>query len=305
MLIRNHVKQYVALKQRLGYKFEDQAQMLLKFASYADEHNDVFVLTHRLIKWASKAPSIQRSREWFRTGRNFAISMHGEDDRHEIPPRDVYGKAKRRRPAPYILTRSQIRKIMDAALKLPPIASITPYTYHYLLGLIAAAGLRVSEAVSLLTTDIIEDGLLIRETKFRKTRLVPIHSSTRDALKQYLTFRRKIGGSSSYLFVLSTGEPPDHASVSRAFIKLARLTGIRGPKGKGGPRLHDLRHSFVVRSLEECGNAEGSIQRHMLALSTYIGHACMNDTYWYLEATPILYRQIADVAEILHAGGPQ
>jgi integrase len=193
---------------------------------------------------------------------------------------------------------------MQAALSLPPIASLTPYTYHYLIGLLATTGLRVSEGVALLQTDLTADGLLIRETKFHKTRLVPIDASTRKALAEYLSLRQRIGGSDPHLFLLSTGEPPDHASVTRAFIKLARQAGLR-PASGSGPRLHDLRHSFAVRSLEQCGSDRAAINRHMLALSTYLGHACLSDTYWYLEATPVLTRQIAEAAEAFGKGGVQ
>ncbi|TIU00301.1 MAG: hypothetical protein E5W55_02985 [Mesorhizobium sp.] len=98
----------------------------------------------------------------------------------------------------------------------------------------------------MLKTDLTADGLLIRETKLRKTRLVPIDPSTRRALTEYLTLRRRIGRADPHLFVLSTGEPPDHASVSRAFIKLGRQVGVRAATGRG-PRLHDLRHNSECR----------------------------------------------------------
>lgn len=304
MPMSTSVQRYVTIKRGLGYKFVDQEQMLRKYAAFAHSFGDEFTSAARMIEWASTAPSAQRAREWLRVVRHFAISMHAEDDRHEIPPRDVFGKAKRPRPRPHIIAVMDIERIMQAALLLPPIASLTPYTYHYLIGLLATTGLRVSEAVALLETDLTADGLLIRETKFRKTRLVPIEPSTRKALAEYLTLRRRIGGRDPHLFVLSTGAPPDHASVTRAFIKLARQVGVRGAVGRG-PRLHDLRHSFAVRSLEQCSHGRAAINRHMLALSTYLGHACLSDTYWYLEATPVLTRQIADAAEAFREGGAQ
>jgi integrase/recombinase XerD len=302
MPIGTDIQRYVTIKRGLGYKFADQEQMLRKYAQFAESFGDAYVSSNRMIEWASTAPSRQRSREWLQVVRHFAISMHAEDDRHEIPPRDAFGKGMRRRPRPHILAVADIERILEAALALPPTASVTPYTYHYMIGLLAATGLRVSEAVALLDADLTVDGLLIRETKFRKTRLVPIHPSTRKALEEYRVLRRRIGGADPHLFVVSTGEPPDHASVSRAFIKLARLVGVRPPTGPG-PRLHDLRHSFAVRSLERCRGDRAAINRHMLALSTYLGHACLSDTYWYLEATPVLTRQIAAAAEAFRKGG--
>lgn len=303
MPISTSVQRYVAIKRGLGYKFADQEHMLQKYAAFADSHGDEHTSASRIIAWASTAPSAQRSREWLRVVRHFAISMHAENDRNEIPPRDAFGRAKRPRPRPHLLAPADIDRIMQAALSVPPVASITPYTYHYLFGLLATTGLRVSEAVALIEADITPDGLVIRETKFRKTRLVPIHHSTRAALAEYLSLRRRIGGGNPHLFVLSTGEPPDHATVTRTFVRLARQVGLRGPQGERGPRLHDLRHSFAVRSLEHCGDDQTAINRHMLALSTYLGHACLSDTYWYLEATPVLARQIADAAEAFGKGG--
>lgn len=301
MSINNAVQRYVALKHGLGYQFEDQERTLIRFAAFADAAGDRYVTTVRVVDWASRARSPKRSSEWLRVARHFAIAMHAEDDRNEIPPRGVFGMPKRTRPRPHILAESDIGRIMQAAFSLPPIASLTPYTYHYLIGLLATTGLRVSEAVSLLESDLTVDGLRIRETKFRKTRLVPIDVSTRKALSKYLALRHRIGGRDPHVFVLSTGEPPDQASVSRAFIKLARRLGVRSAQGRG-PRLHDLRHSFAVRSLEQCGSGSAAIKRHMLALSTYLGHACLSDTYWYLEATPVLKKQIADAAESFRQG---
>lgn len=302
MLMSARVERYVAIKRGLGYSFITQERMLRKYAAFADGHGDDRVLASRVIEWASTAPSAQGSRQWLRTARHFAVAMHAEDDRNEVPPNDLFGRPKRLRPSPHIIATADIERIMNAALTLPPIASITPYTYYYLFGLLAATGSRVSEAVELLETDLTVDGLLIRETKFRKTRLVPIEATTREALTEYLSLRRRIGGSDPHLFVLSTGEPPDRTTVTRTFIKLCRQVGLRPASGRG-PRLHDLRHSFAVRSLERCGNDRSAINRHMLALSTYLGHACVSDTYWYLEATPVLTRQIADAAEAFAEGG--
>ena len=303
MPMSDHVDRYVALKRGLGYNFAGQEQVLRKYAAFAKRHGDEFTRAARMIEWAAKASSPQRSSEWLGVARNFAISMHAEDDQHEIPPRDVFGKTKRHRPPPHIIAVSDIERIMRAALALPPVASLTPYTYYYLIGLLAAAGLHVSEATALLQTDLTVDGLVIRETKFHKTRLVPIEQSTRKALEAYLSLRRRIGGGDPHLFVLSTGAPPDRASVTRAFIQLARSVGLRGAVGERGPRLHDLRHSFAVRSLARCGNDRAAVDRHMLALSTYLGHACLSDTYWYLEATPVIVRQIAEQVEAFREGG--
>lgn len=303
MTMNKNVERYITLKQGLGYKFSDQAQILRKYAAYANAFGDNRTLTNRIIEWARRASSPHRSREWFNVARHFAIAMHAEDSRNEIPPRDAFGRGKRQRPTPNIIAEADIYRIMNVALSLPPIASITPHTYHYLFGLIATTGLRISEALSLKIDDITPDGLMIRETKFRKTRLVPIHESVRGALNKYMKLRNLIGGPNPHLFVISTGAPPDSATVTRTFSKLTRRTGVRGLQKNRGPRVHDLRHSFAVRSLEQCGGDRMAVDRHMLALSTYLGHACTSDTYWYLEATPVLRQQIAESTEAFRNGG--
>ena len=192
---------------------------------------------------------------------------------------------------------------MDAALELAPAGSITPLTFHYILGLIAATGLRRSEATSLLLTDLTADGLLIRKAKLGKRRLVPLEGSVHRAMDAYLRERKRSGGPDEHLFVLSTGRPMHPVYLSTVFVKLARRVGLRAGPGEPGPRLHDLRHAFAVRALESTLSAERrDVARHMLTLSTYLGHSNTADTYWYLEATPVLLRQVSQATERLHEG---
>ena len=179
--------------------------------------------------------------------------------------------------------------------------SITPHTWHCIIGLMATTGLRRCEVCALHLTDITPDGLVVRESKFQKSRLVPLLRSTVDALGRYLSIRQRCGGTSEHLFVLSTGRPINPDIVTGMFVKLARQVGLRGGPGEPGPRLHDLRHRFAVRSLElAVATDRDSANRHMLALATYLGHNNVSSTYWYLEATPVLLRHIAREAEHLH-----
>ena len=186
---------------------------------------------------------------------------------------------------------------------LAPAGSITPLTFHYILGLIAATGLRRSEATSLLLTDLTADGLLIRKAKFGKRRLVPLDGSVHRSMDAYLRERKRCGGPDDHLFVLSTGRPMHPVYLATVFVKLARRVGLRAGPGQPGPRLHDLRHGFAVRALESTLSAERrDVARHMLTLSTYLGHSNTADTYWYLEATPVLLRQVSQATERLHEG---
>ena len=150
-------------------------------------------------------------------------------------------------------------------------------------------------------SDITPDGLVVRETKFQKSRLVPLHRTTVDALGGYLMIRQRCGATSEHLFILSAGRPINPDIVTGTFVKLARQVGLRGGPGEPGPRLHDLRHGFAVRSLEHAiATDRDSANRHMLALATYLGHNSVSCTYWYLEATPVLLRHIAREAENAH-----
>ena len=163
----------------------------------------------------------------------------GNKDRYVplSPPNDVLGPTTQRRPAPHLLTNDEIRTLMAAALSLPPPGSITPHTWHCIIGLMATTGLRRCEVCALRLTDITPDGLVVRETKFQKSRLVPLHRSTVDALGRYLAIRRRCGGASEHLFVLSTGRSINPDIVTGMFVKLARQVGLRGGPGDGSVTL--------------------------------------------------------------------
>ena len=207
MSLTSEVDRYVRLKRNLGYKFVDNERMLLSYARFATDNHDELIRSDTAVDWASRAPSPERSCVKLRVVRAFAISLHAENNRHEIPPRNVFGRSRARRTSPHLMTTGQIERLMEVALSVQPVDSITPQTWHYLFGLMAVTGLRVSEATALLVSDITSDGLVIRQTKFHKDRLVYILPSVRHALDNYLVFRRRTGGCDNHLFVLSTGRP--------------------------------------------------------------------------------------------------
>jgi integrase len=298
-MLSEDVTRYVALYRRLGLNFSEQSRTLNLYTRYAEAHEDRYTLVSRIHDWCATASSPVRARSCFDTVRRFCAFLNAEDPRHEVPPAGAFGRGKRPRPAPHLLEPDQIRAIMDAALDLPPKGSISPHTYHHLFGLLAATGLRISEALALQRDDLTEDGLVVRNGKFGKSRLLPIHATTRQSLTDYLTIRSRLGGDGDDLFVIRTGRAPSKVRVHVVFVQIARQLGLRGPTGTPGPRLHDLRHSFAVRSLEACAHDRQAVAHHMAALSTYLGHADISLTYWYLEATPVLMRSIAAASERL------
>jgi integrase/recombinase XerD len=168
--------------------------------------------------------------------------------------------------------------------------------------LLAATGLRISEALHLLVSDITPEGLLIRNTKFQKTRLVPLHDTAVTGLACYLKHRQETRRGGDHVFVSDDGQPLVYWKVHGVFRTLLKSAGIK-PSGGRWPRIHELRHTFAVRALESSPTGRQRIGQHMLALATYLGHVNINATYWYLETTPELLRDIAVVAEKFVQGG--
>ncbi|MGH8244326.1 MAG: tyrosine-type recombinase/integrase [Steroidobacteraceae bacterium] len=236
--------------------------------------------------------------------RRFAQHMQAEDERYEVPPANAFGRATRQPRMPHPYTPDEIRLLLHAAAPLTPIGSIRPTTYVTLFALIASTGLRLSEALALQLDHLTPAGLLIEQTKFRKSRLVPLHPTAQQGLHRYLVRRRQVGGTCRSLFVSLWGTSLTYSTVYPVFLELMRSIGLRGAPGSPGPCIHDLRHTFAVRALEQCTGSEAEIRRQVLALATYLGHAHPSDTYYYLQATPKLLEGIARAGErLFHEGG--
>jgi integrase len=173
-----------------------------------------------------------------------------------------------------------------------------------LIALLASTGLRVSEALGLKFADITDDGLLIRETKFRKTRLVPLHDTAAAGLRHYL-IRRQLGAADDHVFVGGHGRPLPYSAVHCTFKTLLKAAGLWPAPGRHRPRLHDMRHAFAVRALQTSPPGRSRTGQHMVALATYLGHVNIYATYWYLEATAELLSDIADAGETFMSGEAQ
>ena len=192
---------------------------------------------------------------------------------------------------------------MAAARRLGPPGSIRPRDDGHADGLLAATGLRVSEALGLKLGDVTSDGLVIRETS--SARAASCRCTPRCGRRSTATCgdAGRCREWATRSFVGDSGRRPAYVTLYALFLRLGRETGLRGLPGEKGPRLHDLRHTFAVRSLEACGGDRRAISRHMLALATYLGHADPSHTWWYLQATPVLMQHIAEAGEALHEGG--
>ena len=302
-MLNSDLDRYLEIKRAGGYDYRDPRRLLRSFVTFAEAGGDTFVRVERVLDWASRAPSPRARRDRLLTVRRFALAMRAEDGRHEVPAMDAFGRAPCPRRAPYIYTPDEISRLITAATRIGPPDSIRPLTCATLFGLLAATGLRISEALALKVTDLTEDGLLIRQTKFKKSRLVPLHETSRIAINSYLMRRVKQGAIDDSLFILDTGRAPAAVTIHGLFRRLARSIGLQAEGRQRQPRIHDLRHTFAVRSLEQCRHDRATVSNHTLALSTYLGHVSVKNTYWYLEATPVLMTQIADAGETLYRRG--
>ena len=302
-MLNDAVNRHIELYRSMGFKYKVQAYMLHSFADFAQGRSEEFVQTDSVLEWAASAPSVRQRHDRLLTVRRLACALNAEDKRHQVPPTDFFGRARKSRRTCHIFTRDEIDRLLRAASHLSPTGSMRPVTYVALLSLIVCTGLRVSEALKLELSDLTEDGLLIRATKFQKNRLVPLHESARCELQQYVAARSRIATTTATVFISQRGARLPYPTVSATYLCLARSAGLRGGPGAGGCRIQDLRHTFAVRSLEQCAGDRKAVARHMAALSTYLGHAHVSDTYWYLQATPKLLGDVATAAEALHQGG--
>jgi integrase len=301
-MLSDAIKRHIELYRSMGYKYRVQAYMLESFAAFAEGRSEQFIRVETVLDWATGASSIRQRYDRLLTVRHLACALNAEDERHQIPPADAFGHAPKRRRTCHIFTDEEISRLLRAATQLTSRRSIQPVTFTSLISLIAATGLRVSEALKLQLSDITDDGLLIRATKFQKSRLVPLHESARHGLQRYLAVRKRTKAAAT-VFISRHGTAIPYSTLNQTFLYLSRSAGLRLGPGLRGCRIQDMRHSFAVKSLEQCVGDRKVVARHMVALSTYLGHAHISDTYWYLQATAKLLGDVAAAAETLHVGG--
>jgi integrase/recombinase XerD len=291
--LREGIEDYIALRRRLGFKLRRMSEGLRQFATFLEQKAASHVTTELAMEWAM-LPTDHQPSDWAqRLGfvRVFARHWHATDPRTEIPPVGLL-PFRPQRAHPYLYSEREVQDLLAAALKLSPHQALRPWTYHSLFGLLAVGGLRISEALKLERSDVdLCEGLLtIRQTKFGKTRLVPLHASARDVLTDYA--RRRDGllrsASSPCFFLNDHGRRMEVSAVRRTFYDLSRQIGLRGSEDHKGPRLHDFRHRFAVRTLIQWYRSHEDIEQRLPVLSTFLGHGHVEDTYWYLSLEPEL-----------------
>lgn len=249
--LRLAIDDYIRLRRSLGFKLRDMADDLRNFAAFMERKAAPYVTTELAMEWAMLHADHQPSTWAQRLGfvRVFAHHWHATDPRTEIPPTGLL-PFRPQRASPYLYSELEIQTLLAAALKLSPRQGLRPRTYHCLFGLLTVAGLRISEALKLEQPDVdLGKGILtIRQTKFGKTRLVPLHTSTRDVMADYARRRDRFlrNASSPCFFLNDHGRRLDGSAVRRTFYDLSRQIGLRRPEDHKGPRLHDFRHRCVT-----------------------------------------------------------
>jgi integrase len=295
-----HVERYLSLRQMLGYKLRDTSANLRAFAKFATRRGDNHVRISTAMDWATEGISPYNRHIRLRATAQLARFLHAEDPAHEVPSNPFH--APKWRPLPYIYTPEEIVQFLGATSRLRQSYPLRRQVYATMFGLIAASGLRVSEALDLRLHDVLSQGVLqIRRTKFGKSRLVPLHPTAANALERYLEKRCRLAVTDDHVFLSAASQRIASSTVEYTFRRLRRLAGI-APARTRLPRIHDLRHTFATRALEQCSTRREAVARHFVALATYLGHTDISNTYWYLEATPELMTDIAATAEALIAG---
>jgi integrase len=296
--LRQAVDEYLALRRSLGFSLRLPGAMLHQFAAFLEREGALYITRELALRWAQHPATAQPS-TWasrLTVVRRFAQFWSASDPRTEVPPLGLLPHRSARK-SPYIYTEDDIRRLIAVARQLPSATGLRPATYATLLGLLAVTGLRFSEALALSRADV--DGtaavLTIRRTKFGKSRLVPVHPATQRALGRYARRRDRVypKPTTESFFVSEHGARLTQCTVRYTFKRLSRQVGLRGPADRRGPRLHDFRHRLAVTTLLRWYRAGVDVERRLPALSTYLGHRHVADTYWYLSAVPELLRLAA------------
>jgi len=290
-----HVEDYLCLRRALGYKLERAGLLLPQLVDHLEAAGSSTLTSDLAISWA-QLPTQASPNYWaarLAIARGFARYLQTIEPATEVPPSGVF-PTRRHRPAPYLWSQADIRGLLDDARVLS--SPLRAATYEALFGLLAVSGMRVGEAAGLDRDDVdFQTGVItIRDAKFDRTRLVPLHETTTSALGVYATERDHLCPSprSAAFFVSGTGTRLNRSGVAKTLRGITTDMGLRD--ASGGPTAHQLRHSFAVRTLLDWMRSGVSVDEHIATLSTYLGHIAPADTYWYLSASPELMAMAAD-----------
>ena len=302
--LRDALEKYLAIRRALGFDLSSLERVLKGFVGYMEQQGEPFITTKLAVDWATQPKGGDQAylAQRLANVRRFAAWRRATDPRTEVPPAQLLPYHYRRQH-PHIYTDDEIQRLMRAARELKPTRGLRGDTYATVFGLLVVTGLRISEVVALDRANVdLENGILtIRRAKFGKSRMVPIHESTRDALKRYAEKRDElIPVTITQAFFISDERRTriTNWSTRYNFCRASRDAGLRAPveghRHGHGPRIHDMRHRFAVQTMINWYSAGLDVAREIPKLSTYLGHVHINDTYWYFEAVPELLQLATD-----------
>ena len=319
--LQARVERYLLERRRLGFSLRSPAYSLRSFVRYLQAVGHRGPLTMEVMAdWARRdSHGSSDPHTWARRLkhlRSFTRWLQQFEPRTEVPDNTIFGCLPERQ-APHIYSQPEIVDLLAAARRLGPASTLRGIVFETLFGLIASVGMRISEALSLRNEDVdLRRGMLtIRQAKFGKSRQVPMHPSTVEALRHYRWTRDLAGESAApdAAFFVGTrgrrrGLPLGTRQVHRVFVDLRQQLGWCNRGTHHAPRIHDLRHTFIVRRIVQWQAQGVDVDQAMLSLSTYVGHASVSNTYWYLSAVPELmavaagrFASFVKPAEVSHA----
>jgi integrase len=304
--LRQALAGYLAVRRALGYKLARPEKLLAQFIAYLEDQGATTVTTEHALVWATQPAGDQ---SWhacrMTTVRGFATYLRTVDPAAEVPPAGLI-PWRPCRATPYLYSDADVAALIAAAAKLR--SPLRVATYQTLIGLLVVTGLRVGEVIRLDRPDADLDGgvLTVRESKFGKSRLVPLHPTTAAALRGYLRLRDRLHPhpGTAAMFISPAGTRLLYCNVHSTFQQLAHQAGLQSRSASCRPRIHDLRHSFAVRSLLDAYSSGQDGQARLALLSTYLGHIDPAATYWYLSAAPELLALAGQRLEHHLAGKP-
>lgn len=304
-------REYLDYRRNLGFRLHTEGAQLMQFAAFADaEAPDGPLDTLLALRWV-RLPADVAPLYWARrleVVRCFARYVAVFDPRTQIPPTGILGTAHRR-VSPHIYSARELADLLSACATLRPVNGLRSFTYATLFGLLACTGMRVSESLRLADRDVdLDRGILtIRETKFHKSRLLPLSPSTRDALAAYRQRRELYCGTplSAMFFLTDDGRSIPYGTLRHTFRSLTRQLGWIPADGTRRPRMYDLRHTFATQRLAAWQQEGANLALLLPALSTYLGHGKVADTYWYLTAIPELMASASATFELFTHPDPE
>lgn len=295
--LQTSVQDYLAMRRALGFKLQRHEAHLQDFVGFMQRHRAQHVTGKWMVRWVRENPSTDPSYQGLRFGaiRGFAIYHSTVDPRTEVPPTDLMPRTHGRNRF-YLYSDEEVQRLLAETLKHRVGAtSMSRWVRYTLYGLLSVTGLRIGEALRLNLGDVdLDQGILtIRDSKFGKSRLVPLHPTTRTALRRYLQRRNDYFNRRDIepFFVSRHGTRMRHNDAWKSLVRLSRKIGLRGPSDRRGPRLHDFRHRVAVQAMLRCYRSGVDPERRLPALSTYLGHSDLRHTYWYLHQNPALMKQ--------------